>query len=436
MRALPLAALVCSIGIVAGCIGQIGDGGSSPRPPSADAGQDAVIVPGASADGGAPSAPMEFPDFASLHDQAISRTCGLNNGVCHNSKQYPDLHTSSDFMVDTVNRDCNSQVDTRSAFKDACETPGDHLVIPAMKIDEEIFTLDAIPQMAPAGGLSGVTMNLAASIGSPAPVAGAIEIHRGATVFTLPGVTVMSTADRAVTLDLSGVSYTLTQTVQSLLDDRVYPWNEGMVRVADVNRNGTAGASLGIRLIKPGDPMKSFLILRLIDATQGELMPLQCREWSDNATEALGCWIQGLKVDATGTPTNANAPIDYASCNFNPAGKGRCSATMATGYAGVKAVLARGCGGTGCHINESAPAAGLDLSDGKAITSLVQVPSSEVPSMMRVQPGNPEASYLLCKIDPTCAARQIERMPKGGLALPTTDVETVRAWIAAGATTQ
>src|SRR4051812_9020951 len=75
-----------------------------------------VNQPNAPADAGSETAPdamtpPPFPDLASLHDVAISRTCALNNGVCHDSKQYPDLRTVSDFLANTVNKPCNTQVD-------------------------------------------------------------------------------------------------------------------------------------------------------------------------------------------------------------------------------------------------------------------------------------------------------------------------------------
>jgi hypothetical protein len=205
-----------------------------------------------------------------------------------------------------------------------------------------------------------------------------------------------------------------------------------MVRVADVNRNGVLGAAMGVSLIAPGDPSKSFVMSRILTDTYGELMPVVCRAWSEAATRALGCWIKGLKVDASGTVTNGFDPIDYASCDFDPTGKGRCIEEAASGFAAVQAIFSKSCGGASCHVDQQSPAAGLDLSVGKSAASLVGVASS-VPSMPRVTPGKPDASYLVCKLDATCSARIGDRMPRGGPALSTADLTTIRAWIEGGA---
>lgn len=298
-----------------------------------------------------------------------------------------------------------------------------------MKIDAEIASVAVVDPV------NSVTITLATSIGTPMISGGMIEVHRDTAVFQFPQITITNAKDRTVVLDLSKMETYPTNVkklAQTFFDDRVYPCNDLMVRVADPNANGTLGASLGIKLLVPGDPMKSFVLLRLIDPNQGELMPLACRQWNDAATRALGCWIKGLKVDDKGNALNAEDPIDYASCDFKPDGMGRCSASTATGFAGVQAVFSRSCGGSGCHLNEMTPGGLLDLSEGKALASLVDVPSGQS-SMKRVVPGNPDASYIMCKISPDCANRKLERMPKGGLALNPADIEVVRAWIASGA---
>jgi hypothetical protein len=250
-------------------------------------------------------------------------------------------------------------------------------------------------------------------------------------VFPLVGAKLTSVNGKAVTVSLARAA---AQTL-AFLDDRTYPWNELMLRVADVNRNGVAGESMGVREIVPGAPSKSFVMMRLSDSTQGELMPAVCRQWSDEATRALGCWIQGLKADATGAVTNASDPIDYASCTFKPA-EGRCSQNTATGFAAVEGIFSQSCGGAACHVDQMTPASGLDLSTGKAFTSLVGVASTEVPSMKRVAAGEPDQSYVMCKIEGTCAALVGERMPRGGTPLSDSEIAIIQGWITAGAPSQ
>ncbi len=90
------------------------------------------------------------------------------------------------------------------------------------------------------------------------------------------------------------------------------------------------------------------------------------------------------------------------------------------------------CAVSGCHLGSSAPL-GLDLSEGNAFGSLVNVPSGEVPALMRVLPGDPENSYLVHKIEgrPTIIG---DRMPRGRPdPLTSEEIQAVRDWIAAGA---
>ncbi len=82
----------------------------------------------------------------------------------------------------------------------------------------------------------------------------------------------------------------------------------------------------------------------------------------------------------------------------------------------------------GCHSGADADA-GLDLSAGSAWASLVGAASTEAPGRTRVVPGDPDASYLVAKLEGTAG----DQMPLGGAALPAATIATVRAWISAGA---
>jgi len=87
------------------------------------------------------------------------------------------------------------------------------------------------------------------------------------------------------------------------------------------------------------------------------------------------------------------------------------------------------CGLAGCHGAEPG-AAGLNLSAGRAYVNLVNIPSVEVPALLRVAPGDPENSYLVIKIE----GRQTvgERMPVGGI-LSDQAIQLIRNWVAKGA---
>jgi hypothetical protein len=85
---------------------------------------------------------------------------------------------------------------------------------------------------------------------------------------------------------------------------------------------------------------------------------------------------------------------------------------------------------TVCHAGAAAPL-GLRLDAANSYTNLVGVPSRQVGSLLRVAPGNPDASYLVRKLEGT--ASEGERMPLGGPPIPAETIAYVRQWIADGA---
>ena len=85
---------------------------------------------------------------------------------------------------------------------------------------------------------------------------------------------------------------------------------------------------------------------------------------------------------------------------------------------------------TVCHAGASAPQ-GLRLDAANSYTNLVGVPSRQESGLLRVNPGNPDQSYLVMKLEGT--ASQGARMPIGGAAIPQATINFVRQWIADGA---
>ena len=86
---------------------------------------------------------------------------------------------------------------------------------------------------------------------------------------------------------------------------------------------------------------------------------------------------------------------------------------------------------TRCHIGASAPE-GLRLDAADSYSLLVGVPSAEVPSLLRVMPGNPDESYIVLKLQgsPGIVGGQ---MPLGGPYLPQATIDVIRQWITDGA---
>ena len=86
---------------------------------------------------------------------------------------------------------------------------------------------------------------------------------------------------------------------------------------------------------------------------------------------------------------------------------------------------------TGCHVGANAPQ-GLRLDAANSFAMLVNVASTEMPTLLRVKPGDPDNSWLVQKIDGRATIGG--RMPLGRAALPQASIDLVRSWIAAGAT--
>lgn len=85
---------------------------------------------------------------------------------------------------------------------------------------------------------------------------------------------------------------------------------------------------------------------------------------------------------------------------------------------------------TACHTGASAPQ-GLRLDAANSYALLVGVASAEVPGTQRVAPGNPNASYLIQKLEGTATIGG--RMPLNGAPLPQADIDMIRQWITDGA---
>lgn len=85
---------------------------------------------------------------------------------------------------------------------------------------------------------------------------------------------------------------------------------------------------------------------------------------------------------------------------------------------------------TTCHSGAAAPL-GLRLDEGASYALLVNAPSTEVPGLLRVNPGDPDSSYLIQKIEGT--AEVGGRMPLGGSPLPAETIALIRQWILEGA---
>ncbi len=102
----------------------------------------------------------------------------------------------------------------------------------------------------------------------------------------------------------------------------------------------------------------------------------------------------------------------------------------------VQAVFTGSCAFPGgCHAGDT-PAMGMNLSAGQAYAAIVDVASGELPSMDRIEPGQPDLSYLIHKIQGTqvSVGGSGQRMPAGGAQpLDPAVIEMIRLWVTQGA---
>jgi hypothetical protein len=87
-----------------------------------------------------------------------------------------------------------------------------------------------------------------------------------------------------------------------------------------------------------------------------------------------------------------------------------------------------------CHATGT-EGGGISLAPSKAYANLVGVQSTESPTMARVKAGDPDASYLIHKLDGTQAKAggHGSQMPFGGPYLDKPTIEAFRGWVREGA---
>lgn len=92
------------------------------------------------------------------------------------------------------------------------------------------------------------------------------------------------------------------------------------------------------------------------------------------------------------------------------------------------------CARSGCHSATSA-SGGLSLAEGDSFGELVGTASSEVPTLDRVEAGDPDNSYLLHKLRGTAGdvGGTDTQMPLNGSALSEDEIEAIEEWITNGA---
>jgi hypothetical protein len=429
-----------------------GEPSSAPLSAAADPVPFAVTTAAPPADGDAARAlddpAVQFPDATALWRGAIVRTCGPNAGVCHNNKQFPDLQSVAGFFA-TVNQRCNLIRDDPATIDNLCEPPGDSLVMGAFRT--------RIGHVSSPRGPDTVVVTVRDKI--PPDARGAVAVERATpgiskVVLPIPGRALAEVSrDRSAVVLRTDVlrENPVDGLAAFLLPSDPKPGSHDHVEVGDPNGDGMFGADLGGALVKPGDPMKSYLFLRALAplalgpgqeltneiATPAEeaQMPIANFQYWDqqHALEALWCWISGLKPDAS----NAAAPIDYARCELSKVPRAVAQEEKEASFAYVYSrILQPKCIGP-CHLQGTDAVTDLHMYDDPQKTwallvgTLPDAGGGAQTALPLIARGDPPRSYLFLKVTQAHPAKG-ERMPLKE-PLPKDDVDAIERWIRQGA---
>ncbi|MET0402570.1 MAG: hypothetical protein ABW123_09215, partial [Cystobacter sp.] len=321
-----------------------GGSGSAPSDPGNIPFEPERPVPGASgstprytgSDADVLAAQLTYPTGLELHRKLVMRTCSGSNGVCHNQKEYPDLHTAGTFLA-SIGAPCNVQSGNWTGVFDRCERLGDRVRFTEQSIrDNEVGWFELIPGETPRLDPNGnrpdaSTPGLHLYVHDP--VAGT-QTRMGST-----GTFVRTFINEAGEVqDLAFASY---RTNWWVLDDamggarrhlfaEVNPYQRDSVESlvasgivqGDQNRNGVYGRRKAstVPMIKPGKPEESYLVARLRGAMQGESvpgtrMPLANQPPSVQDMLALMCFVEGL--DPNARQWSLESSIDYTKCSYS-----------------------------------------------------------------------------------------------------------------------
>lgn len=178
---------------------------------------------------------------------------------------------------------------------------------------------------------------------------------------------------------------------------------------ADLLEGITFGAVDGIAdlLCFVGDP-KCSCFVAITDDPNGDRF--------NEFLAAVETTIDGCQGTAAGSRTLSGVAFEAASSVCTPT------------FADVDAILQPTC--ATCHVAVSSGS--FSFASGRS--DLVGVPSTQS-SLPYVAPGDPEGSYLWHKLNGTQASvgGSGQSMPLGGSSLPADQLDTIEAWILAGA---
>ena len=240
------------------------------------------------------TAQAEIPDTLTLHTRVIARSCAPNGGVCHNTKEYPDLHTPGNFVT-AVSRPCNQDLasEPKNVF-DGCEPEADTIEVGNFRAKIAFLGAEYYDEQ---------TGNFGRPIRIDKPATKEYEgedirfERSGDKIVEGTGLFYMEEgASEGWLLNLYNLDYPSYLALQTVVG-------------GDPNGNGVFGAEDGWAEVTPGKPEKSYLWARVTGTVPGTRMPLANQSLSNPEYVAIACWIETLGRTATVTEK-----IDYDEC--------------------------------------------------------------------------------------------------------------------------
>ncbi|MEE9384647.1 MAG: hypothetical protein V3V08_14680 [Nannocystaceae bacterium] len=389
-------------------------------------------------------AQQSFRTGFEFHTDVIWRTCTPFDGVCHNSKEYPDLRTPSGFAA-TFGAPCNIQPGDFTSVYDGCERPGDRIRFDEGGLnsgDIEIGYLEYIPgeggdfDALPPPDAPGLHIYLAT------PVPGDQERIWGTGQFVRRFVADGDVHDtvfesfRSQWWFLDGGRHLIAEVAEYQVE-RLQALLEVGVTQGDANRNGVFGAreADAVPLLQPGDPVNSYLIARMRGTLQGHTipgsrMPLANQPFTVPEMLAFFCLVEGFEGEGSAA---LRAPIDYKNCSYsNDPESLNLLGDGVTWEKRVRKIFEFNCGG--CH-GGAEPQAGLNLVGDGVYARLLEL-SGQRPELNLITPGEPDESYLYLKLmgDESIVGTQMPFNPiSGPVSLTEGELGDVLNWIENGA---
>lgn len=141
--------------------------------------------------------------------------------------------------------------------------------------------------------------------------------------------------------------------------------------------------------------------------------------YSDSGSFTVTFTVTDSKGTSDPTPDTRSITVDTGG------------GAQATFTAVQQQIFTASCAFSGCH-GGSSPQQGMNLRAGAAFANIVNVPSREQPSLDRIEPSDPDNSYLYLKVLGDSSISGV-RMPRGGAMLSRNLLDLLREWIERGA---